>query len=60
MDAPRDRAGSLFEKLDAHWCTACTDVMQKRVPEHKVTRCENYPAWLRTALYPGFACTCAS
>lgn len=40
VDAPRDRAGALFEKLDAHWRTACTDVMQKKVPENEVTRCE--------------------
>ena len=40
MDAPRDRAGALFEKLDAHWRTACTDVMQKKVRENEVTRCE--------------------
>eukprot|EP00435_Cladocopium_sp_Y103_P049506 s1543_g14.t5 len=48
VDAPRDRACALFEKLDAHWCTACTDdVTQKKVREGALTKCEKYPAQLQ-------------
>ena len=41
--------GALFEKLDSHWRIARCHA-QKKVPENEVTRCEKYPAWLRTRL----------